>query len=172
VEENTLDLADLQRSFLMRDGKRLPIDFEKLLAGGDLSQNVQVEPGDYFFFPSANLKQVCVLGEVGLPGPVTYRPDLTLMGALSYRGGFNEKSFKSRVLVIRGALSHPQTFAVDTMAMTSGHAPDFKLEPKDVIYVSHRPWYRIEELLDIATTVFIQSVVAGGVDAEVLSSQK
>ena len=71
VDYDVVDVADLQRAFLMRDNKRIPIDFEKLFGGGDLSQNVQIEPGDYLYFPSADVKQVYVLGEVVLPGPVT-----------------------------------------------------------------------------------------------------
>jgi protein involved in polysaccharide export with SLBB domain/capsular polysaccharide biosynthesis protein len=161
VENNTLDLADLQHSFLMRNGKRMPLDFEKLFQSGDLSQNIQIEPNDYLYFPSDNVRQVFVLGEVALPGPVTFRPDMTVVAALSGRGGFNEKSFKTRVLVLRGSLNHPETFVVNTMDIFHGKAPDFRLREKDIIYVSHRPWYRVEDLLDLATTAFIQSLVTG-----------
>jgi protein involved in polysaccharide export with SLBB domain len=172
VDNNTLDLADLPRSFLMRNGKRMPVDFEKLVQSGDLSQNIPIEPGDYLFFPSASIKQVYVLGEVGLPGMVTYRPDLTVVAAISSRGGFNEKSYKTRVMVVRGSINHPEAFAVDTMAITSGHAPDFKLQAKDIVYVSHRPWYRVEELLDLATTAFLQAVVSSWAGRDVVSPIK
>jgi hypothetical protein len=33
------------------------------------------------------------------------------------------------------------------------------LEPRDIVYVAKRPWYRAEELLDLAITAFLQSVV-------------
>jgi hypothetical protein len=144
VENNNVDLADFSRSFLARGRKRIPLDFEKLLLKGDLSQNIQIEPNDYLFFPSANIKQVYVLGELGLPGLVTYRPDLTVTAAISARGGFNEKAYKSKVLVIRGSLNHPETFIVNMMDVMNGRAPDFKLRP-DMFYVTHRPFYRVEE---------------------------
>ncbi|MGN6554262.1 MAG: SLBB domain-containing protein, partial [Verrucomicrobiota bacterium] len=169
VDNNTVDLADLSRSFLMRGGKRYSLDFEKLFQNGDLSQNIQIEPGDYLYFPSANITQVYVLGEVGLPGLVTYRPDSTVLTAISTRGGFNEKAYKSRVLVVRGSLNHPETFAVDTMAITSGRLPDFKLQPKDIVYVSHRPFYKGEDLLDMATVAFLQSVVTTWVGNDVIT---
>ncbi|HET7625116.1 MAG TPA: SLBB domain-containing protein, partial [Verrucomicrobiae bacterium] len=168
VENDTIDLVDLSRSFLMRGGKRYSLNFEKLFEDGDLSQNIAIEPGDYLYFPSANVQQVYVLGEVGLPGMVTYRPDMTVLAAISSRGGFNEKAFKSRVLVVRGSLNHPQTFVVDTMGVTSGRLSDFKLQAKDIVYVSHRPFYRAEDLLDLATTAFIQSVITTWVGTEVL----
>jgi protein involved in polysaccharide export with SLBB domain len=168
VENDTLDLADYSRAFLMRNGTRMELDFEKLFQQGDLSQNIPIEPNDYLYFPPANIVQVYVLGEVGLPGPVTYRPDMTVLAALSYRGGFNERAYKSRVLVVRGSLNHPEAFAIDTMAITAGRTPDFKLEPKDIVYVSHRPFWRVEDLLDQATTAFVQSVVTTWVGTEVL----
>ncbi len=168
LENNTVDLADYSRSFLMRGGKRYSLDFEKLFENGDLTQNIQIEPGDYIYFPSANIRQVYVLGEVALPGLVTFRPDTTVLTAISTRGGFNEKAFKSRVLVVRGSLNHPETFVVDTRAMMRGEAPDFRLQPKDIVYVSHRPFYRAEDLMDMATVAFIQSVVTSWVGTDVI----
>ena len=160
VDYDIVDVADLQRAFLMRNNKRIPIDFEKLFGSGDLSQNVQIEPGDYLYFPSTDVKQVFVLGEVALPGPVTYRPDLTMLGAISSRGGFDAAAFKSHVLVVRGSLDHPETF-VAGLGTTSDTMNDLKLKPNDIIYVSWRPFYRGEELLDLAATAFVQAAVAG-----------
>jgi len=160
VDFDFVDVADLQRAFLMRHNKRIQIDFEKLFGSGDLSQNIQIEPGDYLYFPSADVKQVYVLGEVALPGPVTYRPNLTMLGAISSRGGFDAAAFKSHVLVVRGSLNHPETF-VAGLGTTSDTMNDFKLQPNDIIYVSWRPFYRGEELLDLAATAFVQAAVAG-----------
>ena len=160
VDYDVVDVADLQRAFLMRHNKRIPIDFEKLFGDGDLSQNIQIEPGDYLYFPSADVKQVYVLGEVALPGPVTFRPDLTMLGAISSRGGFDAAAFKSHVLVVRGSLNHPETY-VAGLGTTSDTMNDFKLKPNDIIYVSWRPFYRGEELLDLVATAFVQAAVAG-----------
>lgn len=160
VDYDIVDVADLQRAFLMRDNKRIPIDFEKLFESGDLSQNIQIEPGDYLYFPSADVKQVYVLGEVSLPGPVTYRPNLSMLAAISSRGGFAEAAWKSHVLVVRGSLEHPETF-VTGLGTDVPSMNDFKLQPNDIIYVSWRPFHRGEELLDLAATAFVQATVAG-----------
>jgi protein involved in polysaccharide export with SLBB domain/capsular polysaccharide biosynthesis protein len=159
-DRNTLDIADFQKSFLMRKGKRIPINFDRLFEQGDLSQNIPIEPEDYLYFPAANLKEVYVLGEVQFPGVVTYTPELTAIGALAARGGFNTRAYKSRVLVIRGSLNNPQHFIVDTKAIMAGGAQDLRLQPKDIVYVSSRPFIRVEELADLAATAFIQSVTA------------
>jgi protein involved in polysaccharide export with SLBB domain/capsular polysaccharide biosynthesis protein len=158
--QNTFDLADLQRSFIMRGNKRLEVNLESLFLQGDLTQNVALEPDDYLYFASANLKEVYVLGEVKVPGPVLYTPGLTLMGALSGRQGYTDKAFKSRVVVVRGSLNRPKTFVVDTWATLDARGLDFELQPKDIVYVHNRPFIRVEEVLDLAATAFIQSATA------------
>jgi len=154
-----MNLADLQRSFVMRQGKRLPVNLEKLFQEGDLSQNVALEPEDYLYFAAANLKQIFVLGEVNLPGPLAFTGNQTVVGAISARGGFTQRAYKGRVLVIRGSLNQPQTFVVDVWKTAEGRAIDFKLQPKDIVYVNYRPFIRAEELIDLGITAFIQSVI-------------
>ena len=168
VDRNVIDLADFQRSFLMRGGKRIPLNFEKLFQDGDLSQNMAIEPGDYIYFPSTNVKDVYVVGEVRLPGTVIYHPSLTIIGAISARGGYTDRAFKARVLVVRGSINHPETFAVDTHAILDGKAPDFRLRAKDIIYVNSRPFILVEELADLATTAFIQSLITSVVGIDVV----
>jgi protein involved in polysaccharide export with SLBB domain/Mrp family chromosome partitioning ATPase len=155
---NMVDLADLQRSFVMRRGKRLPVNLEKLFQEGDLSQNVALEPEDYLYFAAANLRQVYVLGEVNLPGPLAYTGNMTAVGAISARGGFTQRAYKGKVLVIRGSLNRPQTFVVDVWEATEGRTRDMKLEPKDIVYVNYRPFIKAEDLLDLGITAFLQSV--------------
>ncbi len=158
--QNSVDLVDLQKSFVMRQGKRLDVNLEKLFQDGDLSQNIALEPNDYLYFAGGNLKEVYVLGEVNIPGPVTWTDSTTVISAIASRSGFNSRAYKSKVLVVRGSLNKPQTFVVDTWATLDARATDFKLQPKDIVFVGHRPFIRAEELLDLAATAFIQSSVA------------
>lgn len=158
-DRTLVEAADFSRSFLARQGSRVPVDFEKLFQAGDLAQNVPLEPDDYLFFPAGDAKEVYVLGEVVLPGALAYGPNVGAVSAIASRGGFNERAWKSRILVIRGSLNRPQAFVVDASAVLGARATDFKLEPKDIVYVSHRPWIKVEELLDAAASAFVQSVV-------------
>jgi protein involved in polysaccharide export with SLBB domain/capsular polysaccharide biosynthesis protein len=158
--QNTFDLADLQRSFIARGNKRLNVNLEKLFLEGDLTQNAAIEPNDYLYFAAANLKEVYVLGEVRIPGPAIHTPNLTVVGAIAARGSYTDKAFKSRVLVVRGSLNQPKTFVVDTWATLDARGLDFRLEPRDIVYVHNRPFIRVEELLDLAATAFIQSATA------------
>jgi protein involved in polysaccharide export with SLBB domain/capsular polysaccharide biosynthesis protein len=168
VDRNIVDLADYSRSFLARGGKRYPLNFEKLFQTGDLSQNIAVEPGDYIYLASTGVGEVYVVGEVRLPGVVTYTPNLTIMQAITARGGYTDRGYKSRVLVVRGSLNHPQKIAVDTHAILDAKAKDFQLSPGDIIYVNSRPFILVEELADLAVTAFIQSVITEWVGVDVV----
>ncbi|SDS43249.1 polysaccharide biosynthesis/export family protein [Opitutus sp. GAS368] len=156
---NVVDLADLSRSFLVRGGHRAPVNFERLFTAGDLAQNIAVEPGDYFYFPPADLPEVYLLGELQSPGPVTYTANLTAARAIAGRGGLTPKAWWRQVLVVRGSLDHPQTFVVNLTDVLAAKAPDLALQPRDIVFVSARPWFKAEELLDDVATAFAQSVV-------------
>lgn len=159
-EQNTVELADLPRSFLMRGNRRMPLDFEALFFEGDLSQNIELEPNDFLYFPSANTNEIYVLGEVGLPGVLGFTPKSTVISSITQRGGFTEEAYRGRVLVIRGSLQDPERFVIDVNAVFNGQEPDFPLEPKDIIYVSSRPWRLAEELANTAVETFLQSMTA------------
>jgi protein involved in polysaccharide export with SLBB domain/capsular polysaccharide biosynthesis protein len=168
VDRNVVDLADFQKSFLARGGKRYALNFEKLFQDGDLSQNIPIEPGDYIYFPSTEIKEVYVVGEVRLPGAVTYSPDITIMAAITERGGYSDRAYKTKVVVVRGSLNNPEAIAVNTHAILDGKEPDFKLQPRDIIYVNSRPFIKVEELADLAVTAFIQSLITSWVGTDIV----
>jgi protein involved in polysaccharide export with SLBB domain len=157
--DRTYELADLSRSFMVRDNQRVPVDFERLFQKGDLSQNLPVEPNDYIYVASSDLSEIYVLGEVLAPGTVRFLPRTTVISAIATRGGFNDYAYKQRVLVVRGSLNHPQTFVVNTSSILGGKELDFKLQPKDIVYVHMRPWAKAEDLLHSATVAFLQGMI-------------
>lgn len=158
-QQNTVELADLERSFLVRRGRRMSVDFQKLFFEGDMTQNVELEPDDYLYFPSSNSSEIFVLGEVTQPGVQGLTNRMTALGAIARRDGFTRAAYRERVLVIRGSLKKPELFVVDTNAILKGKQPDFLLKPKDIVYVNARPWKFAEDLLDMAFNAFTQSAV-------------
>jgi len=157
-EHNTIELADMKRAFIVRDQKRLPVDFERLFDHGDLTQNILVAPGDYIYFPSGTVNEVYLLGAVGTPGPLGLTAENTLVGVLTVRGGFSPRAFQQRVLVVRGSLQKPQTFVVNLAAILAGREKDFVLQPKDIIYVSEKPWQSAVDLLQLALNAYAQGM--------------
>jgi protein involved in polysaccharide export with SLBB domain len=166
-ERNTVELADLAHSFLVRNGQRIPVDFERLFQQGDLTQNIPVEPDDYLYFSLASANEIYVLGEVLAPGVAAFLPRTSVIGAISARGGFTTKAYKQRVLVVRGSLNHPQTFVVNTSAILGAKEPDFRLQSKDIVYVSKNPFVKAEELLDVAASAFISSFLVTTISRKV-----
>ncbi|MCC5023903.1 MAG: hypothetical protein J6386_14460 [Candidatus Synoicihabitans palmerolidicus] len=87
-------------------------------------------------------------------------PKSTVISAITQRGGFTESSYRQRVLVIRSSLQNPERIVVDTAAVLTGREPDPPLLPKDIVYVSSRPWRYAEHLADSAVETFRQSMTA------------
>lgn len=166
-ERSTVELADLGRSFLVRNGERLPLDFERLFQRGDLTQNIPIEPDDYLYFASADANQIYVLGEVMNPGVLAFAQRATVMSALAARGGFTDRAYKSRVLVVRGSLDRPQTFVIDTTEILAAKQTDFKLQPRDIVYVAPNRWLLAVDLLDTAIKAFITSMTVEAINQNV-----
>ena len=57
---------------------------------------------------------------------------------------------------------------MNTHAILDGKEPDFKLRPKDIIYINSRPFILVEELADLAMTAFIQSMITSWVGADLV----
>jgi polysaccharide export outer membrane protein len=130
--------ADSEKGFLLRGDKRIPIDFNRLLQRGDLSQNPKLEPGDSVVLPAADA--VYVNGEVRLPGAVKYTQDLTILKALTQVGGLTQLAAGGRVDVLRGNAEKKERIRVDVdkMMRSPDENPDIRLQPNDIIFVPQR----------------------------------
>jgi protein involved in polysaccharide export with SLBB domain len=168
-ENRSIELADYARSFVVRGGRRLDLDFEALFLQGALENNIALEPGDYIFLASSIANDYYVLGAVASPGFQGFSNGATVLTAIANRGGFLRTSYRERVLVVRGSLTRPETFVVDVDSMLRGKTPGFRLEPKDIVYVANRPWYKVEDLLDRALLTFMESAASAWTSANIPS---
>ncbi len=166
-ESNTVELADLDRSFITRNGKRLTVDFRRLLNDGDMSQNIEIEPNDFIYIASNISNDYYVLGSVANPGVQGLSPDSSVVSAITRRGGFSERAWKDRVLVIRGSVSKPETFIVNVKEILAAKENDFKLQPKDIVFVADTPWSEVQEITKIALSAFVTSATASWVSQNV-----
>jgi polysaccharide export outer membrane protein len=130
--------ADGDNGFVVRGDRRIPIDFTRLLQKGDMSQNIQLEPGDSVVVPVAD--SVYVQGEVKTPGAVKWVSDLTVLRALSLTGGITPLGNSGRVEILRGHGENKQRMRIDVgkvMKDPTGN-PDVLLKPNDIIFVPQR----------------------------------
>lgn len=156
----TEELADLRHSFILRDGKLLPVDFHRLLAEGDASQNIYVQDRDYICLPSALSKEVYVFGSVLQPRSVGFRDRVTVVSAIAAAHDVIPGAFTERVLIIRGSLTKPEVFTVNYQAILQGREPDIALEPRDLVWVPQAPWSNFEQYVKTVVTTFVRTVAA------------
>lgn len=156
----TDELADLSHSFIVRNGERLPVNFQKLLRGGDTSQNIYVQPDDFIYLPSSLMSQIYVLGAVNGPRPVGFVDDMTLTTAIAKALGTAPQAYLSQVAIVRGSLSEPKIAIVDLKAILTGNAPEVRLEPRDIVYVPYSPYRTIERYAKMITDTFVRTVAA------------
>ncbi|HEV2390769.1 MAG TPA: polysaccharide biosynthesis/export family protein [Verrucomicrobiae bacterium] len=156
------DLADLSRSFVLREGKLLPVNFQRLLRRGDLSQNIYLQPDDFVYFPAATVRVVYVLGAVSEPRAVAYRTGLTVAGAIAGAYGTINGAYMHHVTVVRGSLSNPQIAVVDYRNVLKGNAPDLGLEPGDIVYVPFSPYRYLIKYVQLAIDTFVSSTAING----------
>jgi polysaccharide biosynthesis/export protein len=133
-----LPTADGDNGFVLRGGRRIPIDFTRLIQKGDVSQDVQLEPGDAVVAPVADA--VYVHGEVKTPGPVKSTGDLTVLRAISQVGGLTPVAATSRVEILRGQAEKKERIKVDLdkMMKAPDENPDVRLKPNDIVFVPQR----------------------------------
>jgi protein involved in polysaccharide export with SLBB domain len=137
---STSEAADLSHSFVIRHGRVLPVDFEKLLREGDLSQNIYLEPDDFVYLPSSGIQVVYVLGAVLQPRAVNFSGQPTLIQTIASAGGTIKDAYISQVAIVRGSLAQPEMALVDYHAVARGQAPDVALQPGDIVYVPFSPY--------------------------------
>jgi len=167
----TEDLADLKRSFIIRDGRMLPIDFDRLLNNGDLSQNIYLQSGDYIYLPPATAKDVFVMGAVGQPRSVAYSDQLTLVGAIAGSYGTVRDAYLSQVAIVRGSLANPKIMVIDYKDVIEGKARDVRLEPRDIVYVPYSPYRYLIKYAETILNTFASSVAINAGSSLVLRNQ-
>lgn len=129
--------ADLKRSYLLRNGKKLKEDFHRLFVEGDLKDDVEVMSGDAIFMPLLLDKSVYVLGAVTAPKSIEYREGLTVMEAILESGGFTKFASQNDTLIRRKTGDKEETIEVRAKDITKNgdFSQNIKLKPGDYIIV-------------------------------------
>jgi polysaccharide biosynthesis/export protein len=130
--------ADSENAYVIRGNQRIPVDFEKLVKKGDLSQNIDLQPGDSVVAPIADM--VFVQGEVKAPGAIKYTSDLTLAKAITQAGGTTQLAAPGRIELLRSGDEKKARMRVDLdkIMRAPESNPDLKLRPNDIIFVPQR----------------------------------
>jgi len=141
---STEELADLDNSFVLRDGEVLPVDLLALIKKGDMSQNIYLRDGDYVYLPSSLSQNIHVLGAVRLPQAIGYKDKMTLVAAIAHAKGLTPDANIHKILIIRGSLTNPKVAVVDFQAILSGKETNIQLRPFDIVWVPDRDFLALE----------------------------
>jgi polysaccharide export outer membrane protein len=152
------ETADLTRSFVLRHGKPVAVDLERLVHGGDLSQNIYLQADDFIYVRPAVSRDVYVLGAVLTPNIVPFTTQMSLATAIAYTGGPAKYASLSHVAIVRGSLTQPSIATVNFHHVLEGKLPDVMLEPGDLVYVPMSPLVRLEIFADSILTTFVQTI--------------
>lgn len=130
--------AYLPGARLLRENRICTVDLDALLRQGDFSQNVWMRSGDAIYAPRREDMSVYVIGSVAAPQAVPFgATGRTLIEAISIAGGqVPGASLMSEVRIIRSTSpTSGELILFDARRVLNGLAPDFRLEPGDVIWV-------------------------------------
>ncbi len=133
----SLDSVQMQDAFVSRDGKRLAVDFLRLMTKGDLSQDVKLEPNDIIYLPGGITTRIRVVGEVKTPGLVPFAEGMTALDAVLSAGGFTEYASRNGVVIVRKEDEVVKNIKVPLKDVMNGKiAKNVVLKPGDIVRVN------------------------------------
>ncbi|MDP1880555.1 MAG: SLBB domain-containing protein [Parachlamydiaceae bacterium] len=148
-------LANLYKSYIVREGNKLPIDFYKLIHLGDDTQNIYVKNGDQIFIAKNSAVTVMVTGEVADPRIISLPyGHIPLIEALAMSGGILFTGDKCYIHVIRGELKSPKVYILKWKELLHEPNQSLLLMSGDVVYITETPlvqWNRFISQLQPST---------------------
>jgi polysaccharide export outer membrane protein len=155
--------AYLPGARLLRNDEICTVDLNALLRNGEFSQNVWIRPRDVIFAPRREDMSVYVLGAVASPQSVPFgATGRTLLEALAIAGGqVSTQAQMNGIRIIRTySPTRGELIVFDASTTLVGLAPDFPLEPGDVVFV---PNSAIGNWNDAIATILPTLTLIGGV---------
>jgi len=120
----------------MRNGSKLKIDFEQLVAKGDVTKDVELEPNDLIYLPGGLSSRIRVIGAVQKPSLIPYFEGITALDAVLSAGGFTDYASKNDVLIVRREGSIVSNIEVKLKDVMNGNLKkNVYLKPGDIVTV-------------------------------------
>lgn len=138
-ESSTSDAreGDLKNAYMLRNGKKIKQNFYDLFVGGNIAEDVVIEPNDVIFIPGFGDKNVYVMGAVNTPRAIVYRDGLTVMAAILEAGGFTKYASLNDTVIYRKDGSREITISVKLKKLVNSGdlAQNPRLQPGDYVVV-------------------------------------
>jgi protein involved in polysaccharide export with SLBB domain len=92
-------------------------------------------PSISLFVREYSSRKVYVFGEVKKPGTFPYEDGMNIIEAITVAGGFEKLANKNGISVTRIVDGREQRMKVPVLEISEGKAPNFRLEPGDIVWV-------------------------------------
>ncbi len=126
--------ADLTRAYLMRDGKKLNVNFYDLLIKGDLSNDPLLKAEDIIYVPDIESNKIYVMGAVTAPKLTYHREGYKILDAILEAGGMTKFASENSVQVLRKGAA-PVTVKMKDLMKDGDLTQNIFLMPGDYIIV-------------------------------------
>lgn len=100
-----------------------------------LSDGFMRDPQVSVLVKEYNSKKVFVFGEVQKPGTFAYEDGMSVVQAVTIAGGFTKTAARNSTSVTRRVRGQEVKVKVSVQDIALGKAPNFTLEPGDIVYV-------------------------------------
>ena len=133
--------ADLRKSYLLRNGQKLNINFYALVKEDDFSQNIWLKPNDLVFIHDNFGNRINIMGEVEKPQVVTYQEGMTVMDAVLLAEGLTDIAKANNTKVYRnnktgsGKSIEKINVQLDKVIFEGDLSKNILLKPGDIIHV-------------------------------------
>jgi polysaccharide export outer membrane protein len=160
--------ADWRTVSFTRNNQVQTIKLDDFYTKGDISQNRLLKHGDIIHVNRTDNQKVFVLGDVSKAGSIEInRYGLSLAEALSDVGGLNERTANANgVFVLRKRPENEEGIIADVYQLHAQNvvalvlADQFKLQPRDIVYVTTAPIARWNRLISqlVPTVEALESI--------------
>lgn len=125
--------ADLSEAYIVRGEIIIPLNLNRLLKDGDMTQNILLKPADTIVIP-ALIKEIVVLGEVNRPGRHKVKRRTTVLDAIAVAGGIKRATAVLHMAYVarRGSIL---SINFKRLIDMGGLDQNILLEDNDIIYV-------------------------------------
>ena len=139
VAGGVTDRASLGRAKVIRtNGDQDPVDLNRLLFDGDMSQDLALGPGDVFYVPQARRTRFYVLGMVQNPGLIeTEEEHLSVMQAIVLAQNERTRPLPSNLKIVRDWPNDPKviTVNIERLLRQGDVSQNVPLKDGDVVFV-------------------------------------
>lgn len=134
------DKADLKKSYILRDGKKMDINFFELVKKDKFDQNIWLQQGDLIYVSDNFDKRINIMGEVKAPQVITFHEGMTVLDAILIAQGLTDVARPKSTQVYRKAKNRDGSFEkiqveLDKVIYDGDLSNNLELQPGDIIHV-------------------------------------